>query len=60
MSDPLGRIPFEPDRADVDPDDQIDGADADALASGVDPSDLGVDDDAEPSDTEHDPEATPE
>ena len=59
MSNPLGKIPFEPDRADVNPDGQIDGADADALASGVDPDDLGLDDEAKPSDAERDPEATP-
>ena len=56
MSDSMGKIPFEPDRADVDPDTQIDGADADALASGVDPEDLGLDDDATPEDAERDPE----
>ena len=56
-----GRIPFEPDRADVNPDDNgIDSAEADALASGVDPDDLGLDDDATPEDAERDPEATPE
>ena len=56
MSNPMGRIPFEPDRADVDPDAQLDGADADALASGVDPKDLGLDEDATPEDAERDPE----
>ncbi|MEO8261018.1 MAG: hypothetical protein ABI566_00500 [Pseudolysinimonas sp.] len=60
MSMGEGRIPFEPDLADVNPDTQIDGADADALASGVDPQELGLDDDAEPTDAERDPEATPE
>ena len=53
MSDPVGRIPFEPDRADVNPD-KLDGADADALASGVDPEDLGLDEDSRPEDTEAD------
>lgn len=52
----MGRIPFEPDRADVNPDDQLTGADADALASGVDPGDLGLDEDAEPEDAERDPQ----
>jgi hypothetical protein len=56
MSDAMGRIPFEPDRADVNPDDQLDGADADALASGVDPDDIGVPEDATPEDAERDPE----
>lgn len=51
----MGRIPFEPDRADVNPDDQVDSADADALASGVDPQELGLDEDATPDDAERDP-----
>ena len=55
-----GRIPFEPDRADVNPDDGVSSAEADALASGVDPDDLGLDDEAAPEDAERDPEATPE
>jgi hypothetical protein len=47
-----GRIPFEPDRADVNPDDRPDGAEADAIASGVDPEDLGLDEDVRPEDAE--------
>lgn len=54
-----GKIPFEPDRADVNPDPRVDSAEADALASGVDPEDQGLAENASPEDAERDPEATP-
>lgn len=55
MSFGEGRIPFEPDRADVNPDThEVDGVEADQLASGVDPKDLGLPDDARPEDAEPD------
>ena len=58
MSVADGRIPFEPDRADVNPDDGPTGAEADAIASGVEPEQLGLDDDTTPDDAERDPEST--
>jgi hypothetical protein len=53
----IPRIPFEPDRGDVNPDPALSSAEADELASGVDPDDIGVDDELTPSDAERDPEA---
>lgn len=54
MSLSEGRIPFEPDRGNVDPDDRPTGAEADAIASGVDPEDLGLDESVRPEDAEID------
>lgn len=54
-----GRIPFVPGLPDGSSGPQVDSAEADALASGVDPQDLGLDEDATPEDADTDPEATP-
>jgi hypothetical protein len=50
-----GAIPFIGDRRD----EPMTSAEADRIAAGVDPEELGLDDDATPADAEEDPEATP-
>jgi hypothetical protein len=56
MSLSEGRIPFEPDRGDVNSDDRPTGAEADAIASGVDPEELGLDESVRPEDAEIEPD----